>query len=521
MRRTIEFVAAMHDNGVRLWVDCGKLHCRAAKGSLSFWQLETLRELKEDIIALLSPVQSCGPDALSISSTGLLDTMPLSLQQERTWRYFDKNASEDITIHWINSAWRLRGALKVDALQKAFDVMLRRHQSLRTSIVLAAGIPRQKIAEPGSARLDILQMEIDAFKKTNAEISQFIRSHFNQQRLSESCLFEAILLRGSENDHTLIIAISHFVSDGISIAIFFDELWVLYREFLTHDRCSSPEMRKQYVDYAIWQRRRQSYWLESQDSYWKRRLAGAEPVRLPVDSGLEHEKTLTVAGLEVSFGESLSSSLRNLSRKLRSTLERVLLSIYISLLASWSGQRKFVVGLIVDGRVRSEYARIIGYFSHSAPLMVELEGNESFMDLLQSVSNELLATQDNLESYQHLALDALNSGDIYSVNRTSRFNWLPGCPGESVVISRSSECEEDDKCLTMQALPMEGVSLKRECELELMFSDSPRGICAYGQYRADLFRRDTMQRLYNEFRCIAEHVVRNPRSRVLGLVRAV
>ena len=84
------------------------------------------------------------------------------------------------------------------------------------------------------------------------------------------------LVRFSENEHRLYLALHHIIFDGLSLyRIFVSELQALYEAFSQNRPSPLPELPAQYGDYAVWQRA----WVETiapaQLAYWRQKLAGA------------------------------------------------------------------------------------------------------------------------------------------------------------------------------------------------------------------------------------------------------
>ncbi len=103
--------------------------------------------------------------------------------------------------------------------------------------------------------------------------------------LERGPLFRASLLRVSEEEHLLLLAMHHIVSDGWSLGVLIGELAALYEDFVAGKNPSLPELPIQYADFAVWQRE----WLsgevlQRQLAYWKEQLADSPPVlEIPTD----------------------------------------------------------------------------------------------------------------------------------------------------------------------------------------------------------------------------------------------
>src|SRR5262245_58752122 len=68
---------------------------------------------------------------------------PLSVAQERLW--FLEQMEGELTAYNLPFAWRLRGPLHTEALRRALEVIVRRHEPLRSTFAVVEGEPVQVI----------------------------------------------------------------------------------------------------------------------------------------------------------------------------------------------------------------------------------------------------------------------------------------------------------------------------------------------------------------------------------------
>ena len=98
--------------------------------------------------------------------------------------------------------------------------------------------------------------------------------------LAHGPLLRARLLRLGRDEHVLMLAMHHIVSDWWSMGILVKEQAQLYVAFAAGQASPLPELPIQYADYALWQRREQvAERFDGQLQYWTRQLDGA-PTRL-------------------------------------------------------------------------------------------------------------------------------------------------------------------------------------------------------------------------------------------------
>src|SRR5205085_9328938 len=105
----------------------------------------------------------------------------------------------------------------------------------------------------------------------------------------------------------------------------------------------------QYGDYALWQRGwLQGEVLEEQVEYWRKQLAGVEPLGIEWDYGMvgeeggERRKRGGVEKWELS--EELTQGLRQLSRREGVTMFMTLVAGWQVVLWRWSGREDVAVG---------------------------------------------------------------------------------------------------------------------------------------------------------------------------------
>src|SRR4051812_8013866 len=219
----------------------------------------------------------------AIKRSAKRDSAPLSYNQQGMW-VLDRLMPGTAVYHWPTAA-RLRGKLDVEALTRALQAIVSRHDSLRTSFQTVDGTPAQII---GDFELDVPLVDLTNQSEAEREAEALTilrheaRTPFN---LSKGPLIRAILLRMQEHDHILLVTMHHIVTDGWSIGIFHRELSQLYDAFVAQRSSPLPELPIQYLDYSAWQRD----WFASdactaQLEYWKKQFATLPPVlELPTD----------------------------------------------------------------------------------------------------------------------------------------------------------------------------------------------------------------------------------------------
>ncbi|MCL4201942.1 MAG: amino acid adenylation domain-containing protein [Pirellulaceae bacterium] len=314
--------------------------------------------------------------------------VPLSFAQQRLW--FLEQLEPDRAVYQIRRAVRLRGPLKVRALEQAIQEIVRRHSVLRTVIRTVDGQPVSRILENVSISLPVF--DLSGEPSLDAELgglSRRLNADANRPfDLGHDVLVRAVLYRIAAEEHVLLVVLHHIAADGWSLNVFWNELHRLYDAYCADRHSPLAELPLQYVDFARRQRALlQGERLDSQLVYWRANLADAPPVlELPADGSARAPGDLA-GGIETaSVSEELSQRLARLCGQQGTTLFSALLAAFSILLSRLAGQQDIVVGAPVAGRNQLELEGLIGLFLNTLALRIDLSGNPTFHELLGRVN---------------------------------------------------------------------------------------------------------------------------------------
>src|SRR5690349_2430637 len=183
-------------------------------------------------------------------------------------------------------ALRLLGGLDRNALERAVQTIVERHESLRTHFEEIDGEPMQIIEPTLSIAIpfDDLSALDDAARQDAVQAAMHREVH-EPFDLNHGPLLRMHLLRVSEDEHILLWTCHHIVSDAWSTGVFQHELELLYAAYRSGAENPLPPLPVQYGDYALWQRERlDADTLQRGLDYWKRQLLGIpERLDLPMD----------------------------------------------------------------------------------------------------------------------------------------------------------------------------------------------------------------------------------------------
>ncbi|WP_281955800.1 non-ribosomal peptide synthetase [Pseudophaeobacter arcticus] len=313
------------------------------------------------------------------------DPADLSFAQER-WLFQDQLSPAD-PAHVIPGALRLRGKLNRAALQQALQLIYDRHAPLRLNFANSTGNARAQ--QRPSRKLQLIDLDLAAADHLAdpagdaSDISAhpaYVASVQTGFDLSQDQLIRVELGQLGPEDHLLIFAMHHIISDGWSLDLFLRELATGYQAFSTNHRPDLPELTAHYSDYVAWQKQRLSGpALDKSLSYWGDQLAQPpRPTNLSPDLPScshppEAARDLTGATVETSLSGDLVAQLTALGQSMGCSLFTTLLTGYFLLLSRLTGQTDMVIGTPVSGRLREEYEPLMGLFLNTLALRAQID----------------------------------------------------------------------------------------------------------------------------------------------------
>jgi aspartate racemase len=504
--KTLEFLSYLRSLEVKVWAEGDRLRYNAPKGILTSELLDELRSRKAEILAFLHQDRLGTPPSIQPRSRQV--NSPLSFAQTRLW--FLEQLEPDSPVYYIRKAVRLSGTLNLEALQKALDAIVERHEALRTNFIAELGNPVQVIASSRPVELCVIDLSAltsnEQAEQVKVRLAQETQRPFN---LSAGLMLRASLLQLNSEEHILLLVMHHIASDGWSMGILYRELAALYEAFSTGKPLPLTPLPIQYADYADWQRQ----WLtgevlSAQIDYWKKQLDGAPPVlELPTDHPRPAVQSYRGAKHFVSLPPSLTESLQAISRASGVTLFMTLLAAFQTLLYRYSGQEDIVVGSPIAGRTQVETEGLIGFFVNTLVLRTELSGNPTFRELLERVRQVALGAY----AHQDLPFEKL----VEELRPERSLSYTPLF--QVMFVLQNTPMRQS---LKLPGLTLQPWNLDSEIamfDLSLAMWETEQGLQGEWEYNTDLFDAATITRMAGHFQTLLEGIVANLEQRVSEL----
>ncbi|HTR47809.1 MAG TPA: condensation domain-containing protein, partial [Verrucomicrobiae bacterium] len=431
---------------------------------------------------------------------------PISLAQRRLW--FLDQLLPGSPAYNIPVSLRLRGDLNVSALQRAFDEIVARHESLRTTFAQQGGEPVQVVAPTGSMAITRADFKKLAAEESEAEARRLLGEEgLRGFDLQHGPLLRALLIALGERDHVLCVTMHHIVTDGRSLQVLVQELSALYDAFSRDLPSPLPPLPIQYADFTLWQQE----WLgtgelDEQLAYWKQQLNGVTPLRLPTDRIRPAEPSSRGGRVEFSLPAEVADKLRSLSQKENATLFMTLLAAYQVLLCRHSDEADICVGSPIANRSRSELDGLIGFFANTLALRGDLSGDPTFREFLQRIRKM------TLEAYRHQDVPFEKLVQELQPDRDLSRN-----PLFQASFSLEQDFSHDLKLANLAFAPFAADIVSTHFDLEAHFVDSPQGISGSLVYSSELFDAETARRMADHFCALLESIAASPDQHVSQL----
>ena len=340
-------------------------------------------------IASDGPTASSGPNLAAASSA-----------QRRLWFActLQRDDAQDGWAHHSPIALEIPGTLDFEALSRALDGAVARHDSLRTTFSEIDGEVMRRVGAPYHVDIPISNIgNRDERVFIEVESNDAFRSPLD---LTAGPLIRARLLRISDAKHVLVIILHHIVTDGWSNRILVAELEKAYRALCIQRPPDLPALILGYGDVVTLERQRADSGDQDADAtFWRAHLGdGPFVLELPYDRTPVDERGHVGAREMFVVPGGTARRLDAIARSCRSTPYQLFLAVVQTLLARWTNQRHVIVGTPVANRLNADVENVIGLFANILPVRTSIDERRSFIELLVSIRDE------SLEVYEHQAL---------------------------------------------------------------------------------------------------------------------
>ena len=426
----------------------------------------------------------------------------LTLEQQRFWQ-LDQLMPGNPTLN-MQAAFRLHGPLALEALQRAFKELSRRHDILRTTFEAASGSVKQIVHPSSTLAIQVREMPTDLPHRDDETRRIAQAEAAIPFDLTQGPLIRAALVAFSSDDHLLMITMPHIICDGWSNGVLVRELTTLYEAYSSGHSSPLPEPSIQYVDFACWQRD----WLEEADlsndlGFWKQKLSGQLPLlELPADHPPAPGMVAVADTATIEIPRDCVDRLKDFCKREEVTLFMFFLAVFKTLLYRYSGQEDLLIGSPVAGRA-PETENVIGPFSYPICMRTNLAGEPSVRELLHRIRDVALEALAHKDLPFGRVLEDLQMDQLQGRSSPFQFYFL-----------HQTAFLQPAKTGELSWAPLTWVSPGTSFDLHLATLERPDGIVARLEYKSAMFEPTTIQRMMDHLRAIVQAFVENPQARI-------
>ncbi|MET8324797.1 amino acid adenylation domain-containing protein [Streptomyces sp. NPDC005181] len=316
------------------------------------------------------------------------NNVALSYSQNTLW-FVDRLQAGTSTYN-VPFLFRLEGDLDVEALTDAFTSIVRRHEALRTYVLVENDEYFQGIVEDPEVTIEKTTVESEA--EADRITAELAGTGFT---LTEFPLWRASLVTVRDDLHYFGFVVHHIIFDGVSTSIFFEDLEEEYnaRRSGTTPKVEDPAV--QFADFSEWQRKRMSAgaWQESVD-YWSETLRDVDVMDIAGDRPLPPQVTYAGAA-EVSTWPGLAAQVNELASSLSTTPITVHATAMAALFRRYSGSEEVIFGMPTANRGEVECERTLGFFINMLPLRCDVDPDATFRENLSGVQRRFREGQSH------------------------------------------------------------------------------------------------------------------------------
>ncbi|HYC28286.1 MAG TPA: condensation domain-containing protein, partial [Chitinophagaceae bacterium] len=358
-----------------------KLKINGPKGVITAEVLQQIKEHKDYLIDYIRKATD-HRNTSGIKPAEKKEYYRLSSAQKRLYVLYEFDRSS-IAYNEMQ-VLRLDGKLNKALLQKVFNELAMRHESLRTVFAVRNGEPVQIITA-------IPNVPVAFFEADERYISSITRNFAQPFDLNNGPLIRVGVIDISDEKHVLIVDMHHIITDALSEGVLMHDFLALY------NNKALPGLSLQYKDYAEWQQsKKRGQEVEKQKGFWLKEFeTPVQPLQLPASFDRPLVKGGGSERVRFHLGKLETRQLKEIANREGASSFMLLLSLYNVLLGKLSHQEDIVVGIPMADRQHPALEHVIGIFVNTLALRNYPQANSSFRQFLADLRARALACFDH------------------------------------------------------------------------------------------------------------------------------
>ncbi|OLU26329.1 non-ribosomal peptide synthetase [Pseudomonas sp. PA15(2017)] len=351
----------------------------------------------------LARLEQAQLDALPLAFDAIDDLYPLTPMQEGLLLHTLLESGTG--IYFMQDRYSIDSALDVERFERAWRLVVARHEALRASFVWNAGEQMLQIIHRGDGDgvqfLDWSALPQDGHE---ARLQQLLED----ERLAGFDLLQRPplrlrLIRLAHDRHWFIMSNHHILIDAWCRSIMMGDFFAFYQA-LGEGREADLTPAPRYREFIAWLHHQG---LQQSRDYWRQALAGFErPTLIPSDRPIRHDNGgMQVGDLYSRLSVEQGVRLRDLAQRHQLTVNTFAQAAWALVLRRYSGDRDVLFGVTVAGRPASlpQMQHCVGLFINSIALRVPMPAAGERLGVRQWLQ-QLFERNLELREHEHLPL---------------------------------------------------------------------------------------------------------------------
>ncbi|OUM05318.1 hypothetical protein BW686_21700 [Pseudomonas syringae] len=309
----------------------------------------------------------------------------LTSPQQGIW--FDQIANPELPYYNIGMVLEIKGELDVALFEKAFQLVMDRHESLRLVLSVQDGQVRQRVMADVKAPLSVV--EFSGEQASEPQVKAYLQDAFRQPfNLVGEVLWEARLVRCGPERYYCLHRYHHLICDGVTVHLLHHAVADAYNGLLRDDH--NPPQGNAYLSFlAEDQAYAGSPRFERDKAFWKELYAELPPPLLQPRVAVADNRIAPSALSQMMIPRGLFNELARFARSKGLSLPHMFMSIISTYFCRTTGVDSIVIGMPVHNRTTVYQKNTAGMFSSLNPVRLDVNPEASFLELMQSTAASL------------------------------------------------------------------------------------------------------------------------------------
>ncbi len=426
----------------------------------------------------------------------LIEGFQISPQQKRLW-LLQQEANHQ--PYRVECAVLVEGNIEHSILEKAIHNVWAKYEILRTSFPTLAemAVPLQVIGEEASIKFNYydwhnLNTEIQQIN-IEALFQDYNKLHFD---LKEGFTSQIDVIKKSENQYLLLIAISTICADRISLHHLLRDISVAYDTYLQEHKLEDTPL--QYADIAAWQNElligeeaeiAKEYWLNQ-------KVSNSLIDKLPNEKKVNQKLRFEPKVISINFDSTITNNIAAIAQKHTVDISTVLMTCWQILLWRLTNKSEAVLAWCCDGRNYQELQPAVGLLAKYLPIHIQLQEGYILSDILKQLDEHL----NQVVQWQ----DFFNAEDFFTETKDSQESSF--LPFVFEFVSQPSKYFATGVSFAIQKI----YSCIERFKVKLLCWQQADSLTAELYYDANLFKQEDIERLAVQFQTLLSSAINNP-----------